>query len=379
MFATILERILHQVCLVNENPVSRTILAYPALYTIYAVFAAGIFEETGRLFGYKIMLRKNHNNSCAVAYGIGHGGCEVFILLGANYLMLLLAQLGVNLGGEEVNAQLIATANAISFVPACLGMMERLFAMMTQVGLSMLVFVAVWKKGLFWLYPVAIVLHALADVPAALYQYQVLTSLWVLEVVTFMVSVFCLVFGVRMLRKYGNPCARKLKASEYNHDDKRETFMIKNKDNLIMLFLTIVFCLSLTACNDTVEHEHCPQEDYPEDGEQEAVSTMNQMYVDRQGTDDIYSSMLIVKNDDDYAVEISLYRVGYLNGTAVESQGNFYFSGNHGVTGIICLEKETASFEVTGSGISSVLIGEKWLFPEVNEYVNSNPKSHVNR
>lgn len=204
LFAMILERILHQVCLINENPISHTILASPVLYTIYAAFAAGIFEETGRLFGYKILLGKYHNNSCAVAYGIGHGGCEVLILLGINYLALLLAQLGVNLGGEAVNAHLIATANAISFAPACLGMLERVFAMMTHVGLSMLAFVAAREKGLFWLYLVAILLHALTNVPAALYQYQILTSLFVLEVATFMISAFCLVLGIRTLRKYGN-------------------------------------------------------------------------------------------------------------------------------------------------------------------------------
>lgn len=155
--------------------------------------------------------------------------------------------------------------------------------------------------------------------------------------------------------------------------------MIMNK--LITLFLTIVFCLSLTACNDTVEHEHSSPEYYPEADGQGAVFTMNQksiMYVDRQGTDDIYSSMLIFENDDDYDVEISLYRVGCFSGTAIEVQGDLYFSDSHGVAGIICLENETASFEVTGSGISSVSIGEKWLFPEVNEYVNSKPESQVN-
>ena len=45
----------------------------------------------------------------------------------------------------------------------------------------MLVFLAARQKGKGWLYPVAILLHALLDTSAALYQFGVIRSLWIVE------------------------------------------------------------------------------------------------------------------------------------------------------------------------------------------------------
>lgn len=201
LFAMVLENLLHQVCLVNENAVSKAILGSPVLYTLYAAFAAGVFEETGRLFGFKVLLRKNHKNSCAVAYGIGHGGIEVLFILGASYLVLLLALLGVDFGSEATNAQMIATAQSISLTSAGITMFERVCAMMIQIGLSMLVFVAAREKKYLWLYPVAILIHAMIDAPAALYQHQVISSIFVVEGVAFVMGICCLYLGIKMLRR----------------------------------------------------------------------------------------------------------------------------------------------------------------------------------
>lgn len=204
VFAMVLENILHQFCLVSDNEVSRAILASPVLYTLYAAFAAGIFEETARLFCFKVLLKKQRNGSCAVAYGIGHGGIEVVIILGMSYFVLLLAILGVNFGSDATNAQMIATAGSITLPAAGIAMFERLSAMMIQVGLSMLVYVAAREKKYLYLYPVAILIHAMIDAPAALYQYQVLKSLVVVESIAFIMGIICLAFGKIMIKRYDN-------------------------------------------------------------------------------------------------------------------------------------------------------------------------------
>ena len=204
VFAMILENILHQFCLASDNAVSRAILASPVLYTLYAAFAAGIFEETARLFCFKVLLKKRNNSDCAVAYGIGHGGIEVVIILGMSYFVLLLAVLGVNFGNDATNAQMIATAGAITLPAAGIAMFERVSAMMIQIGLSMLVFVAAREKKYLYLYPVAILIHAMIDAPAALYQYQVLKSLLVVESVAFIMGIVCLIFGKHMVKRYAN-------------------------------------------------------------------------------------------------------------------------------------------------------------------------------
>ena len=200
LFAMVLENLLHQVCLVNENAVSKAILGSPVLYSLYAAFAAGIFEETGRLFGFKVLLRRHDEKPCAVAYGIGHGGCEVLLILGASYVVLLLAVLGVDFGGEETNAQLLETAKGAASGTAYIAMLERISAMLIHIGLSMLVFVAARDKRRFWLYPAAICIHALADTPAALYQYKILNSLFAVEGAALVMGIICVILGSRVLR-----------------------------------------------------------------------------------------------------------------------------------------------------------------------------------
>lgn len=202
LFAMVLERLLHQLCLVSDNAVSRAILASPVLYMLYGAFAAGIFEETGRLFGFKVLLRKQRQSATAVAYGIGHGGIEVILILGITYLIYLLALLGVPFGDAESTSALVGAAQSISFPLALLGMVERISALLLHIGLSMVVFVAASQPGKLWLYPVAILLHALMDAPAALYQYGILRSLAVLEVFVFVFGLACLLLGRRLLKNY---------------------------------------------------------------------------------------------------------------------------------------------------------------------------------
>ena len=204
VFAMGLEQVLHTVCLVSDNAVSRTIQSSPVLYMLYAAFAAGIFEETGRLFGFRVLLRRHKNRECSVAYGIGHGGIEVIYILGINYVVLLLALLGVNFGDEATNAQLIATANAITLPAACVAMFERISAMMIHIGLSMLVFTAARNKKYMWLYPFAILLHAITDAPAALYQFQAIKSLFAVEAGAFAMGIICLILGKIFIRKTDN-------------------------------------------------------------------------------------------------------------------------------------------------------------------------------
>ncbi len=199
VFALVLESLLHGICLGGNNRISEVILASPVLFTLYASFAAGLFEETARLFGFRVLLKDHKEKECATAYGIGHGGSEVIIILGINYLVLALAQMGLQFGTETATAALLETAKMITFETAGLAMFERISAMMLQIGLSMIMFTASKKKGKLWLYPAAILLHALADVPAALYQYQVIHSAAVVEIYAFILGLVYLQAGKRIL------------------------------------------------------------------------------------------------------------------------------------------------------------------------------------
>lgn len=211
-FAVVLEPFLHQLCLMGDNAVSRAISASPLLYALYGAFAAGIFEETGRLFGFAVLLRRRREKSCAVAYGIGHGAIEVILILGLYYFTMLLAQLGVTLGEEITTASVRAAAAAIPVYIACIACFERLSAMCIHIGLSMIVFAAVRERGRLWLYPVAILLHALADIGAGFYQCGVFKSVFIVELWALALGAVCIALGVKLL--YGKKERPDAEASE---------------------------------------------------------------------------------------------------------------------------------------------------------------------
>lgn len=199
IFAAILESLVNQFVLNGGNAVSETLLGSPLLYTVYGSLAAGLFEESGRLFGYKVLLRNHTEKECAVAYGIGHGGIEVVLMLGATYFVYLLALLGMPFGDETTTALVVSTANSVDIWSAFLAAFERVSAMMLHIGLSMIMFVAAKRKGKIWLYPVSILIHALSDVPAALFQSGVITDILLAEAIIFVVGALVLVAGKKIL------------------------------------------------------------------------------------------------------------------------------------------------------------------------------------
>jgi len=202
LFAYGLENLLHQFCVFGSNPVAIAITGSPILFMLYGSFAAGIFEETGRLFGFKVLLRHHREVPCAVAYGIGHGGIEVILLLGMTYAVYLLVSLGVPVGDADTTAQIAAIAGSLPAGNVLLAMVERISAMMLHIGLSMIMFTAVRQKGMLWRFPVCILIHALADAPACLFQYQIITSLALIEITAFVMGVIVLLVGRKLLARY---------------------------------------------------------------------------------------------------------------------------------------------------------------------------------
>lgn len=62
---------------------------------------------------------------------------------------------------------------------------ERIFAITLHLSLSVLVFFSVHKKGQGYLFPIAIILHAMVNFPAALYQRGVISNILVIEIIVF--------------------------------------------------------------------------------------------------------------------------------------------------------------------------------------------------
>lgn len=220
-FSRMLEMIPHSLFLLSSNPVSKAINGNVVLYVIYAATVAALFEETGRYLAFRFVLTKHPNKETAVTYGIGHGGIECILVLGVTYIQYYAYGQLINNGSmdkmlsaykdssQSVDAlnQLITNIKGVTQMTCYMADLERISAMMVQVALSILVFQAVYVAGKKYMYWVAVALHFLTDVPAALYQKGVL-KLLPTEIILFVYAALVLALGVKIyqgLKTGGTP------------------------------------------------------------------------------------------------------------------------------------------------------------------------------
>ncbi len=192
--ARVLELGVHYFCIVADNPVSRFINGNTAAFVLYGITMAGVFEECGRHIVLKYILKKNRTRENAVLYGIGHGGIEILaVLLPSMITYLAVAVLfsggdtesalqALNITEETAGAALptVQAAAAFDYGMMAMNVIERLFAMLLHIGLTVIVFYGVVNDKKVFL-PVAILLHMLMDTFPALYQ-RGLVPLWSVEV-----------------------------------------------------------------------------------------------------------------------------------------------------------------------------------------------------
>ena len=211
VFAVILEAIPKMFLLNPAKSIGRTILGNAALATSVAALIAGIFEETGRLVAFKLILNKDKNKETSVSHGIGHGGFEALYLLGVSGVQYLSYASMINAGkfqelidaaaaqGADVSSlkTLPQTLQSINALTSCFAGVERIFAMLLHVGLSILVFYAV-KRSKGGLYFLAVLFHALFDVPAALYQFGIIKNVFVVEA---LLAVYAIGFFIVVYKK----------------------------------------------------------------------------------------------------------------------------------------------------------------------------------
>jgi uncharacterized membrane protein YhfC len=175
VFALVLESLVHQIVLKGER--GAAIQGNILYYALYGGLMAGLFEETGRFLAMKFLLKKEPSDAKAgVAYGLGHGGAEMALLFGLSMISTFSMAVMINAGQTdllssgvpaEAQDQLAAQLDQIRDASAgtyLIGLWERFSALILQVSLSILVWAAARRGGKwFWLFPAAILLHALVD------------------------------------------------------------------------------------------------------------------------------------------------------------------------------------------------------------------------
>jgi len=130
------------------------LMQQPVLFGLFGGLMAGLFEESGRFVAFKTFLKKTRDdNSTALYYGAGHAGFEVFYIIVTTIITIVMA--------DKLPAQ--AQAQAQNPLMYFLMPVERIPAIAVHISFSVLVWFAVKNKGQFYLYPAAILLHALFD------------------------------------------------------------------------------------------------------------------------------------------------------------------------------------------------------------------------
>lgn len=210
VFAMGLEQVMHTLVLKPQPDGSTWMAAYPIWYMIYGSLAAGVFEETGRFLSFKLLKRRYGGIGTGLNYGVGHGGIEAILLGGVAMVNTLAMSVFANSGNiaqltSGPNGQLVAAQiQGIAATPSAMFLVsgfERMSALTIHISLSVIVFYSVYENRRLWLYPLAILLHALIDAPAALMQAGVLQNVLALEAMVFGYAVAMALIAVYTHRK----------------------------------------------------------------------------------------------------------------------------------------------------------------------------------
>ena len=130
-------------------------LSQPFLYLVFLSVTAGLFEEIGRYITMRLFL-KAMPLSGAVAFGVGHGGIEALLLVGINLIVI----------GATKTLFIDATTSSLFFM----GGVERIFAMVVHISLSIMVWRSLKEEKPSLLF-LAIILHTILNLMAG-YQAQ---------------------------------------------------------------------------------------------------------------------------------------------------------------------------------------------------------------
>ncbi len=142
------------------------------IYLVVLALTAALAEEIGRWVGYRwFMGREEKTWAKGVMYGLGHGGLESIVLVGGSAILSLIglvALQSINISGLTA-AQQHTIQNQFSAIAAqpvwfpLLGAWERLWTVLIQVALSLVVLQGFLRGGQGRWLILAIALHFIVD------------------------------------------------------------------------------------------------------------------------------------------------------------------------------------------------------------------------
>lgn len=213
VFALLMEGFIHH--LIFTTGTGKAMMNNIWVYGIYAGLMAGLFEETGRYTAFiTVLKRKRGNNQNALMYGAGHGGFEAAYILGVSMISNIVMSVTLNAGMpgnltagvtdpaalQRLNATFAALAGAAP-TDFLIGSVERFAAVALHISLSVLVWFAAKNGGrYFWLYPLALMLHAFMDTTAVTLSHYT-SNIWIIEGAIYLISAGCVWIAIAVWKK----------------------------------------------------------------------------------------------------------------------------------------------------------------------------------
>jgi len=169
----------------------------PFFNAIVLGLLAGLFEETARWIGFKLLKKKGDSLGAALTLGTGHGGIEAIIIGGVVLFslisMLSLRSVGVEslpLSADQMEATLqqVQAYFATPWHLPLAGAVERIGAVALHITLSIMVWLSFTKRKALWFWG-AVLYHAVVDGLTVL-AVSFGMGTWLLEA-SFLMVAFC--------------------------------------------------------------------------------------------------------------------------------------------------------------------------------------------
>lgn len=182
------------------------IVFHPMIYCIFLGITAGLFEEVGRFLGFKLALKDKRTWFDGLSFGIGHGGMEAMIISGVSNIQNLVILISLNAGSydsrkfgiaEEKIRGLFETTTSMNVL---LGGIERVFAILIHVGLTLLILYGINQRKNIYLY-LAILIHGTIDTAAAILA-TLGCNLFMVELFCGICAVILLIFSIKIRNKF---------------------------------------------------------------------------------------------------------------------------------------------------------------------------------
>ncbi len=174
---------------------------YPIIYCIFLGITAGLFEEIGRFLGFKLALKKKRSWFDGLSFGIGHGGIEAMIVSGVSSIQNLVILISLNKGSYDAGKHGISEAfKAVTSMNVLLGGIERIFAILIHVGLSILILYGINQRKKIYL-GLSILIHGVVDSIGAI----IVTlgfGIYVAELWIGICAVVLLIFSIKIKNKF---------------------------------------------------------------------------------------------------------------------------------------------------------------------------------